>query len=149
MRATMQPELAGPGEDEEARTPRPSLADAVAEELEATSARGLRRRLRVIHGPQDAVVRIGSREVVLLCSNNYLGLATHPEVVEAAVRATRDVGASSVSSRLVSGHMRVHAELEEKIAAWKGVEASLLFSTGYHANIGVISALVGDGDVVV
>ena len=128
---------------------RPSLADTAAGELDAIEARGLRRRLRVVGGPQDAVVRIDGREVVLLCSNNYLGLAFHPDVVEAAVRATRDFGASAVSSRLISGHMAAHASLEEKLAAWKGVDAALLFSTGYHANVGVISSVVGAGDVVV
>ena len=92
---------------------------------------------------------MNGRPAVLLCSNNYLGLASHPEVTEAAVRAARDWGASSVSSRLISGHMTAHAALEEKIAAWKGVEASLLFSTGYHANVGTISSLMGAGDVVV
>jgi len=128
---------------------RAGLADVVAGELEAIDARGLRRRLRVVDGAQDAVVRVDGREVVLLCSNNYLGLAFHPEVVEAAARAARDFGASSVSSRLISGHMTAHARLEERIAAWKGVEAALLFSTGYHANVGVISSLVSAGDVVV
>ena len=128
---------------------RPSLTDTVAGELDAIEARGLRRRLRVVGGAQDAVVRIDGNEVVLLCSNNYLGLAFHPEVVEAAARAARDFGASAVSSRLISGHMTAHASLEERIAAWKGVEAALLFSTGYQANLGVISSVVGTGDVVV
>jgi 8-amino-7-oxononanoate synthase len=125
------------------------LDAALGAELDEIEARGLRRRLREIGGAQDAVVRVDGREAVLLCSNNYLGLASHPEVVEAATRATRDYGASAVSSRLISGHMTPHAALEEKIAAWKGVEASLLFSTGYHANVGVISSLVGSDDVVV
>ena len=128
---------------------RPGLEAALAAELDAIDARGLRRRLREIDGGQNAVVRIGRRDIVLLCSNNYLGLASHPEVVEAAARAARDFGASSASSRLISGHMTVHAQLEEKIAAWKGTSAALLFSTGYHANIGAISSLVGAGDVVV
>lgn len=128
---------------------RESLDATLAAEMEATEAKGLRRRLRRIEGPQEAVVRLGGREIVLLCSNNYLGLASHPEVVEAAARAVRDSGASAVSSRLISGHMDAHARLEEKLAAWKGVEAALLFSTGYHANVGVISSLVGAGDVVV
>ena len=128
---------------------RDSLDATLAAEMEATEAKGLRRRLRRIEGPQEAVVRLGGREVVLLCSNNYLGLASHPEVVEAAARSVRDSGASAVSSRLISGHMDAHARLEEKLAAWKGVEAALLFSTGYHANVGVISSLVGAGDVVV
>ncbi len=128
---------------------RPGLDSVLAGELEAVEGHGLLRRLRVVGGAQDAVVRIDGREAVLLCSNNYLGLASHPEVVEAAARAARDCGASAVSSRLVSGHMTAHADLEQKIAAWKGVEAALVFSTGYHANIGVISSVVGADDVVV
>lgn len=128
---------------------RPGLDSVLATELEAVEARGLLRRLRVIGGAQDAVVQVEGREAVLLCSNNYLGLASHPEVVHAAARATRDYGASAVSSRLISGHMTPHAVLEAKIAAWKGVEAALLFSTGYHANVGVISSVVGSEDVVV
>jgi len=130
-------------------TGRSTLDRELAAELESIDARGLRRRLRTVTDAQDAVVHIDGRELVLLCSNNYLGLASHPEVVEASARAARDFGASAVSSRLISGHMSAHQSLEEKIAAWKGVEAALLFSTGYHANVGVISSLVGAGDVVV
>ncbi|MFN2427995.1 MAG: 8-amino-7-oxononanoate synthase [Candidatus Binatia bacterium] len=139
-----RPELA-------ATTPaaRSGIDGVLAAELDAIDIRGLRRRLRVVGGPQDAVVDVDGREVVLLCSNNYLGLASHPEIVEAAARATRDFGAGAVSSRLISGHMTAHAALEDRIAAWKGVEAALLFSTGYHANVGVISSVVGAGDVVV
>jgi len=128
---------------------RPGLDSILSAELEAVEARGLLRRLRVVGGAQDAVVHVDGREAVLLCSNNYLGLASHPEVLHAAARATRDFGASAVSSRLISGHMTPHAALEAKIAAWKGVEAALLFSTGYHANVGVISSVVGSEDVVV
>lgn len=132
-----------------ATPPRADLDSTLGAELEAIEARGLRRSLREIGGAQDAVVRVNGREAVLLCSNNYLGLASHPEVTEAAARAARDFGASAVSSRLISGHMTPHAALEQRIAAWKGTEASLLFSTGYHANVGTISSLVGKDDVVV
>lgn len=128
---------------------RAGIDDVLAAELASVERRGLRRRLREVGGAQDAVVRLGGREVVLLCSNNYLGLASHPEVVEAAARAARDFGASAVSSRLVSGHMTAHAAFEERLAAWKGTEAALVWSTGYHANVGVIASLVGRDDVVV
>jgi len=128
---------------------RPDFDSVLAEELRAVDDRGLLRRLRVIGGAQNGTVLVDGREAVLLCSNNYLGLANHPEVVEAAARATRAFGASAVSSRLISGHMTAHADLEERIAAWKSSEAALLFSTGYHANVGVICSLVGAGDVVV
>ncbi|HYC53464.1 MAG TPA: 8-amino-7-oxononanoate synthase [Candidatus Binatia bacterium] len=128
---------------------RASLDDVLAEELAAIDARGLRRRFRRIESAQGPLVRMDGREVVLLCSNNYLGLAGHPAVVAAAAAATNAGGAGAVSSRLISGHMDAHARLEERIARWKGTEAALVFSTGYQANIGVIAALLGDGDVVV
>jgi len=133
----------------EPRHQRDRLDEALAGELSAIRDAGLERSLRLIEGAQDPVVTLDGRPVLLLCSNNYLGLASHPEVVEAACRAARDYGTSAVSSRLISGHMRAHAELEEKIAAWKRCERALVFSTGYQANIGVIASLVGPGDVVV
>jgi len=117
--------------------------------MQTTQAAGLRRRLRTVEGAQRSVVRLAGREVVLLCSNNYLGLAHHPEVVEAAARAARDFGAGAVSSRLISGHMSAHASLEQRLAEWKGTAAALAFSSGYQANIGVIASLVAAGDVVV
>lgn len=141
--------LTSPKQPSIPETGRPPLAESLGLELDDIESRGLRRRLRVIDGPQQAVVRIDGRDVVLLCSNNYLGLASHPAVVEAAARAARDFGAGAASARLISGHMALHHRLEERIAAWKGVEAALLFSTGYHANVGVISSVVGAGDVVV
>ncbi len=128
---------------------RPSLDDALGRDLAEVEAAGLWRELREIESAQDPSVVLRGREVLLFCSNNYLGLACHPEVVEAARLATARWGASSVSSRLVSGHMTVHAELEDKIARWKNQEAALVFSTGYQANIGVISSLTGPGDLIV
>ncbi len=125
------------------------LGSALGRELQDISARGLRRFLRCIDGAQDTSVRIEGRDYLLFCSNNYLGLANHPEVVAAARDALARYGASAVSSRLVSGHMRAHARLEHCIAEWKGSEAALVFSTGYQANIGVITSLVGHGDLVV
>ncbi len=91
---------------------------------------------------------IDGRRYLLFCSNNYLGLATHPRVVGAAKTALDRFGAGAVSSRLISGSMAPHAELEAKIATWKGVERALVFSTGYQANVGAITALVGADDVV-
>jgi 7-keto-8-aminopelargonate synthetase-like enzyme len=129
--------------------PRPSLEEFATDELDGIRAAGLHRILRRIEGAQGPEVSLDGRRILLLCSNNYLGLADHPEVVQAAAEATRSLGASAVSSRLISGHMGAHAELEERIAAWKGTEAALTFSTGYQANTGVIPTLVGKGDVVV
>ncbi len=125
------------------------LAQAAAAELGQIRARGLSRFLREIETAQEPVVRIGGRELLLLCSNNYLGLANHPEVVAAARAALERYGASAASSRLISGHMSPHAELEQQLARWKGCAAALTFSTGYQANIGVITSLVARDDVVI
>lgn len=109
---------------------------------------GLRRRTRVISGPQGPHVLLDGHPVLLLCSNNYLGLADHPRVREAAADAARRWGAGAGASRLVSGTMTIHRRLEERLAAFKEREAALLFGSGYLANAGVIAALARDGDVV-
>jgi len=127
---------------------RASFAAEASRELDVLRAAGLERRLRTIEGAQEPSVVIDGRRVLLFCSNNYLGLATHPEVVAAARRALDRFGASAASSRLISGHMRVHADVESAIAAWKGCADALVFSTGYQANVGAITALVGREDVV-
>jgi 8-amino-7-oxononanoate synthase len=117
-------------------------------ELARLDAQGLRRSLRVVDGPQDARVVLDGRAVVSLCSNNYLGLANHPALVEAAARAARTHGVGAGASRLVSGSMEVHHAFEERLAAFKRAEAALLFTSGYHANLGTIASLVGEGDAV-
>jgi len=136
-------------EDRDQAVPRAGLDHALAAELAELRDRDLLRGLREVESAQLPRVMLDGRELLLFCSNNYLGLACHPEVVEAARLATARWGASSASSRLVSGHMTVHAELEDKIARWKNQEAALVFSTGYQANIGVISSLTGPGDLIV
>ena len=120
----------------------------LAAEVEDVRAQGLYRRLRTLDGPEDPEVVVDGRRAILLCSNNYLGLATHPEVVAAAREATARFGASSGSSRLISGTLRAHADLEEEIAEWKGTERAIVFSSGYHANLGCLQALVGRGDAI-
>jgi 8-amino-7-oxononanoate synthase len=120
----------------------------VAERLEELRESGLRRRLRLIGGPQGPRVVLDDRPVLLLCSNNYLGLAEHPRVREAAAEAAMHWGAGAGASRLISGNMEPHGSLEERLAAFKGFEAALLFGSGYLANIGAISALAGRGEVV-
>ncbi len=122
--------------------------DLFAEDRRRRLAQGLQRSLRPVDGPQDARVVIDGRAVLSLCSNNYLGLANHPEVIEAVVEATRTYGVGSGASRLISGSMRIHHDLEERLAAFKGAEACLLFTSGYHANLGAIASLVGEGDAV-
>ena len=122
--------------------------EVFAAELARLRAAGLERGLRPVDGAQDSTIVVGGQRVLSLCSNNYLGLANHPEVVEAAVAATRAVGVGAGASRLISGSMRLHHQLEERLAAFKRANACLLFTSGYHANLGVITALVGPRDAV-
>jgi 8-amino-7-oxononanoate synthase len=109
---------------------------------------GLSRRLRLISGPQGPRVLLDGRPVLLLCSNNYLGLADHPSVREAAAEAAMRWGVGAGASRLVSGTMTIHRRLEERLAAFEGTEACVLFGSGYLANLGAIGALAGPGDAV-
>jgi 8-amino-7-oxononanoate synthase len=120
----------------------------VAARLEELRERGLYRRLRLIEGPQGPRVLLSGREVLLLCSNDYLGLAADPRVREAAAEAALRWGAGSGASRLISGNMQPHRELEARLAAFKGYERALLFGSGYLANTGTIAALAGPGEVV-
>jgi 8-amino-7-oxononanoate synthase len=116
--------------------------------LEELRHAGLYRQMRVIESPQGARVILDGTEVLLLCSNDYLGLAAHPDVRAAAAAAAERWGAGAGASRLVSGNMALHRELEEELAEFKGHEACLVLGSGYLANTGVISALAGPGDVI-
>jgi 8-amino-7-oxononanoate synthase len=120
----------------------------VAGRLEELRDRGLYRRLRLVEGPQGPRVLLDGRPVLLLCSNNYLGLADHPKVRRAAAEAALRWGAGAGASRLISGNMEPHCRLEERLATFKGYEAALLFGSGYLANTGAIAALAGRGEVV-
>jgi len=117
-------------------------------ELARREAAGLVRRLRQIDGAQDTWVTVDGRRALLLCSNNYLGLANHPALRAAAQHAAAEYGVGAGASRLISGSMRLHHALEEQLAAFKGTEAALLFTSGYQANVGTITALVGRDDAV-
>jgi glycine C-acetyltransferase/8-amino-7-oxononanoate synthase len=138
------------------RTPLDSLSSAdrrqaradLQQRLDDLAERGLDRRMRPIEGPQGPEVLLDGRPVLLLCSNDYLGLATHPQVREAAAQAALSLGAGSGASRLVSGTMSVHTDLEQRLAEFEGTQACVLFGSGYLANMGVIGALAGRGDVV-
>ncbi len=120
----------------------------VAERLAELRSRGLYRRLRLVEGPQGPQVMLGGKPVLLLCSNNYLGLADHPLVREAAAEAAMHWGAGAGASRLISGTMEPHLELEAGLAEFKGYESALLFGSGYLANTGTIAALAGKGEVI-
>ncbi|HTP65301.1 MAG TPA: aminotransferase class I/II-fold pyridoxal phosphate-dependent enzyme, partial [Geobacteraceae bacterium] len=118
------------------------------EELDNLRRQGLHRKMHLLQGAQSGRVMLDGSEVLLLCSNNYLGLADHPALKEAAIRAVERFGTGSGASRLVSGNMELHEELEARIAAFKGTEAAIVFNSGYAANSGVISALAGRGDTI-
>jgi glycine C-acetyltransferase len=123
-------------------------SELIEKELVDLKKSGLHRQLSLIEGAQEPRVKINDKEVILLCSNNYLGLANHPKIKEAAIKAIEKYGFGSGASRLVSGNMEPHKELEQRLAGFKNTEAALIFNSGYHANIGIISALVGRGDVI-
>jgi glycine C-acetyltransferase/8-amino-7-oxononanoate synthase len=120
----------------------------IGERLEELRDSGLYRRLRLVEGPQGPRVLLDGRPVLLLCSNNYLGLADHPLLREAAAEAALRFGTGAGASRLISGSMEPHRELEARLAEFKRYGAALLFGSGYLANCGAIAALAGPGEVV-
>lgn len=121
----------------------------ILKELEELKVKKLYRQMTTIESPQDRWVRINGKNVLLLCSNNYLGLANHPRVIEAVIKATQEYGFGAPASRLVSGNTVLHELLEEELAEFKGTESALLFSTGYMANIGIISAICNSSEDIV
>lgn len=123
-----------------------SYLEAAAQALQEA---GLWRTLQPLAGATGPTVRVGEQELLLLCSNNYLGLATDPRVTEAAAAAARELGSGSGASRLVCGSLELHHQLEQRLAQLKGKADCVLFSSGYLANLGTIAALCGRGDTVV
>jgi glycine C-acetyltransferase len=122
--------------------------DFIQNELEALKRQGLYRKLRRVEGEQGPTLMLDGREVLNFSSNNYLGLASHPALKKAAKEAIDRYGCGAVASRLISGNMTLHEELEEKLAKLKGTEAALVFNSGFQANVGIIPALAGEGDVI-
>lgn len=116
--------------------------------LAELSEKHLMRRLLPLESGTGPVVRIDGREVLLFASNDYLGLARHPDVVAAAVHATQVYGAGAGAARLVSGSLPPHQQLDEALAQFKGAESALTFGSGYLANIGAIPALIGRGGLI-
>ena len=121
---------------------------AIATELAELEAHGLKRQRRVLESPQGPRVTVDGRDYVAFCSNDYLGLAAHPELIEAAREGAARFGVGAGASHLILGHLAAHQELEERLAAFVGLPRALLFSTGYMANLGVVTALAGRGDAV-
>lgn len=124
-----------------------ALAQAQAE-LDILKAAGLYRGHQTISRRQLHLAEIAGQQITLFCSNDYLGLSQHPAVIAALQKGAQDWGAGAGAAHLISGHNQPHAQLEEAFAEFMGYESALLFSTGYMANLGVISALAGRHDVV-
>ena len=120
----------------------------IRDALSQLEAAGLLRRPLRISGPQGPEVEIDGRRVLCFCSNNYLGLANHPALVEAATASARHDGVGAAASRLITGTMDSHRQAEVAFADFLGAPATVLFSTGYSANLGTIQALVGPGDAI-
>ena len=120
----------------------------LSKKLNELSQQGLRRSRRIIDSPQGINLICDGKPVINFCSNDYLGLANHPDVINAFKSAVDKYGVGSGSAHLICGHSSAHHQLEEELAAFTGRGRALLFSTGYMANIGAISALVGRGDTV-
>jgi len=118
-------------------------------EIENLRQQGLHRSLRVLQGRQQATSDFDGRTVVNLSSNNYLGLTTHPRLIESALAATREFGAGSGSVRTIAGTMAIHMELERRLAIFKKVEAVVVFQSGFAANAGTVSAILTKDDVVI
>jgi glycine C-acetyltransferase len=125
-----------------------SKIDWITQELDGLKQAGLYNRIRTIGSPQGAWLVVDGKKVLNFCSNNYLGLANHPEVVAAAKQAIDEMGVGPGAVRTIAGTMSLHIELEKRLAAFKGVEAAITFQSGFTANLATIPALVGKEDVI-
>ncbi len=125
-----------------------SLDDALTKELLTLQEQSLYRRRKITEGPQQVHLISNGKPVLSFCSNDYLGLASHPDIVKAFKQGVDDYGVGSGAAHLVSGHSRAHHELEEALAEYTGRSRALLFSTGYMANLGIANALMAKGDVI-
>jgi glycine C-acetyltransferase len=120
----------------------------IEEEIALLKEKGLFTHIRTIESPMDGWVTIDGRRVLNFCANNYLGLANHPRLREAAKNAIGAYGVGPGAVRTIAGTMTLHVELERRLAAFKGVEAAITFQSGFNANLATIPALVGQGDVI-
>lgn len=125
------------------------LNESLREDLDQLRQEGRYHPLTVLQSPQDAEVEIGGERYINLCSNNYLGLNTHPHLIEAAVEATRKWGAGSGAVRTIAGTQTLHEELERRLAAFKATEAALTLQSGYATNLAVLGAVLGEQDAVI
>ena len=120
----------------------------IKDELQALTESGLYNQIRTLSSPQGAWLVVDGQRVLNFCSNNYLGLANHPRIVEAVRKAIVEYGVGPAAVRSIAGTMDLHVNLEKRLARFKGVEAAITFQSGFNANTGTIPALVGRGDVI-
>ncbi|HSG46156.1 MAG TPA: glycine C-acetyltransferase [Anaerolineales bacterium] len=125
-----------------------SKLDWVTQEINNLKEQGLYNNIRTIGSPQGAWLNVDGKNVLNFCSNNYLGLANHPKIVEAAKEATKTYGVGPAAVRSIAGTMDLHVQLEQRLAKFKGAEDVITFQSGFTANLGTIPALVGKGDAI-
>ncbi len=130
-------------------TTRTNPLSYLTDQMNELKAKGTHFRLRVLEDEQEPVCTFDGKKVINLASNNYLGLTTHPLLREAALEATKKYGVGSGAVRTIAGTMRIHMELEEKIARFKNVEACVVFQSGFAANAGTVSAILGKEDFII
>src|SRR5436853_4127075 len=131
-----------------ATSSRPQLA-FLTEQLNQLKQKGTHFKLRVLKDEQEPLWTFDGKQVINLASNNYLGLCTHPRLRQAALEATKEYGVGSGAVRTIAGTMKLHMELEEKIARFKNVEACVVFQSGFTANAGTVSAILGKEDFII
>src|SRR5262245_22646976 len=126
-----------------------TFENALEKELEGLRSQGLYRKLRILEGAQEAECVIDGRKVVNLSSNNYLGLTTHPRLRQAALDYVQRLGAGSGSVRTIAGTQKEHMELERRLAEFKHTEACVVFQSGFTANAGTVSSVLGKDDLII
>jgi len=125
-----------------------NLEETLKKDLQHLKQQSLYRQRKITEGPQQVHLHSNGKKVLSFCSNDYLGLANHPDIAQALKKGVDTYGVGSGAAHLVSGHSRAHHELEEALAEYTGRSRALLFSTGYMANLGIVNALMGKGDTV-
>jgi len=125
-----------------------SLEKFLKENLEDLKSKGLYNEINIISGANGPKINIGGKELINLSSNNYLGLATHPRMVEASIKATEKYGVGAGAVRTINGTLDIHADLEKKLAEFKHTEAAIAFQSGFNCNMAAISAVMGKKDAI-
>ena len=123
--------------------------DFLESKVDALKQAGIYRELPINDTPIDAIIELNGKKVINLCSNNYLGFANHPRLIEASKKALDQYGVGAGAVRTIVGNMRIHEELEEKIASFKKEEAALVYQSGFLCNLGVIQAITTEKDLIV